>query len=85
MLMKMFFFPTKKKRRKKKIRKRTHNLQSIPLPSALIVEQRFVLVWCSCQRNKNPTASRVPTVGNERTLVALGGLYASTSPLPPGV
>ena len=23
---------------------------------------------------KNPTASRVPTVGNERALVALGGL-----------
>lgn len=34
---------------------------------------------------KNPTASRVPTVGNERALITLGGLYASTSPLPPGV
>ena len=52
MLMKMFFFPTKKKRRKKKIRKKTYNLQSTPLPSALIVEQRFVSVWCSCPRNK---------------------------------
>ena len=85
LLRKAFFHSTKRNRRKKKIRKfstttttlygfQTNSLQSTPLPSALIVAQRFVSVWCSCPRTENPTASRVPTVGNERALVALGGL-----------
>ena len=85
LLRKTFFHSAKKNRRKKKIRKlsatkttlygfQTYSLLSTPLPSALIVALRFVSVLCSCPRTKNPTASRVPTVGNERALIALGGL-----------
>lgn len=34
------------------MRKRMCRQQSIPPPSALIVVQRFVSVWCSCPKNK---------------------------------
>ena len=33
---------------------------------------------------KNPTASRVPTVGNEKALIALRDLQPSVSTPPPG-
>lgn len=94
MLRKTFFYSTKKKWRKKisfqTIRKfsastiplfssPTHSLQSIPPPSALIVAQKFGSVWCSYPKNnKNPTASRVSTVGNDSLSEATD--YASTSP-----
>ena len=85
MLRKAFFHSIKRNRSKKKMRKfpsttttlyvfLTNSLQSTPLPSVLIVAQRFVSVWCSFPKNKNPTASRVPTVGNEKALIALGRL-----------
>ena len=54
------------------------------LPSVRIAVL-FCFPFCGHGKPKNPTASRVPTVGNVKALVALGGLYASTSPLPPGV
>lgn len=34
----------------------------------------FCFPFCGHSKPKNPTASRVPTVGNERALIALGGL-----------
>ena len=53
------------------------------LPSARIAVL-FAFRSTDIASEKNPTASRVPTVGNEKALIALDGLYASTSPLPPG-
>lgn len=43
------------------------------LPSVRIAVH-FCFPFCGHSKQKNPTASRVPTVGNERALVALGGL-----------
>lgn len=34
----------------------------------------FCFPFCGHSKRKNPTASRVPTVGNEKALIALGGL-----------
>ena len=45
------------------------------LPSVRIAVL-FCCPFCGHSKPKNPTASREPTVGNERALVALGGLLS---------